>query len=449
MTIRCISLFYFRRNELTIIRDRQHRGGDTVKKVVKWSLFLYVGFALFIYWYLFGWNHEIIPDMYKGTSADPQTFMDAKELTLSQDYSRVKNLLFFLATPLEWIILLFVLVLGISNRFEKWSKETTKVRVIQVAIYLFYLSLLTTALALPLQWMGHQISIDYGISTQSTASWIKDHVIDFWVNYIMMFLVVSVLLGLIHKFPKRWWLAGWALSVPFTIFLTFVQPVVIDPLYNDFSTLQNKELEEKILSLADQADIPANHVYEVNMSEKTNALNAYVTGIGLNSRIVLWNTTLQQLKDKEILFIMAHEMGHYVMKHIYWGVASYIVLTFVGMYLISRIINMCLRKWGDTLRLSKVACLSIIPLFFLISSVLSFAVSPLSNYVSRIEERAADQYALDMTKDGKSGVKTFQYLSKTSLSQVNPPALVKFFLYTHPPIFERIHAFEQYEKERK
>jgi len=449
MTIRCISLFYFRRNELTIIRDRQHRGGDTVKKVVKWSLFLYVGFALFIYWYLFGWNHEIIPDMYKGTSADPQTFMDAKELTLSQDYSRVKNLLFFLATPLEWIILLFVLVLGISNRFEKWSKETTKVRVIQVAIYLFYLSLLTTALALPLQWMGHQISIDYGISTQSTASWIKDHVIDFWVNYIMMFLVVSVLLGLIHKFPKRWWLAGWALSVPFTIFLTFVQPVVIDPLYNDFSTLQNKELEEKILSLADQADIPANHVYEVNMSEKTNALNAYVTGIGLNSRIVLWNTTLQQLKDKEILFIMAHEMGHYVMKHIYWGVASYIVLTFVGMYLISRIINMCLRKWGDTLRLSRMACLSIIPLFFLISSVLSFAVSPLSNYVSRIEERAADQYALDMTKDGKAGVKTFQYLSKTSLSQVNPPALVKFFLYTHPPIFERIHAFEQYEKERK
>ena len=420
-----------------------------MKKVVKWSLFLYVGFALFIYWYLFGWNHEIIPDMYKGTSADPETFMNAKELTLSQDYSRVKNLLFFLATPLEWIILLFVLVLGISNRFEKWSKETTEVRVIQVAIYLFYLSLLTTVLALPLQWMGHQISIDYGISTQSTASWIKDHVIDFWVNYIMMFLVVSVLLGLIHKFPKRWWLAGWALSVPFTIFLTFVQPVVIDPLYNDFSTLQNKELEEKILSLADQADIPANHVYEVNMSEKTNALNAYVTGIGLNSRIVLWNTTLQQLKDKEILFIMAHEMGHYVMKHIYWGVASYIVLTFVGMYLISRIINMCLRKWGDTLRLSRMACLSIIPLFFLISSVLSFAVSPLSNYVSRIEERAADQYALDMTKDGKSGVKTFQYLSKTSLSQVNPPALVKFFLYTHPPIFERIHAFEQYEKERK
>ena len=89
------------------------------------------------------------------------------------------------------------------------------------------------------------------------------------------------------------------------------------------------------------------------MSEKTNALNAYVTGIGPNARIVMWDTTLKQLKDKEILFIMAHEMGHYVMKHIYWGVASYMLLSFIGMYLISRIINMCIRKWGIRCKFQK------------------------------------------------------------------------------------------------
>ena len=413
---------------------------------MSWTLFLYALFALFIYWYLFGWSHEIIPEAYKGTSADPATFMNARELTLSQDYSRVKDLLFFLATPLQWIVLLFVLIFGVSKRFEQWAKDTTKFRVLQIAIYLFYLSLVTTVLALPLQWIGHQISVDYGISTQSTANWIKEHILDFWINFLLMFLIVTVLLWLIKKYPKRWWLYGWALSVPFTIFLTFIQPVVIDPLYNDFSTLHNKELEKKILTLADKAHIPTEHVYEVDMSKKTNALNAYVTGIGSNSRIVLWNTTLEQLKDKEILFIMAHEMGHYVMKHIYWGVGSYIVLTFVGMYLISRIIQACIRKWGDTLHISKIASFSVLPLFFLVSSVLSFAISPATNYVSRIEERAADQYALDMTKDSKSGVKTFQYLSKTSLSQVNPPALVKLFMYTHPPIFERILTFEEYKK---
>ena len=193
--------------------------------------------------------------------------------------------------------------------------------------------------------------------------------------------------------------------------LTFIQPVVIDPLYNDFSTLKNKELETKILAIADKADIPAKHVYEVNMSEKTNALNAYVTGIGPNARIVMWDTTLKQLKDKEILFIMAHEMGHYVMKHIYWGVASYMLLSFIGMYLISRIINMCIRKWGIRCNF-KSSMFFNFTFIFLISSVLSFASQPATNYVSRIEERAADQYAFRHDERRKSGVKTFQYLSK-------------------------------------
>ncbi len=306
----------------------------------------------------------------------------------------------------------------------------------------FYLSLLTTVLALPMQWISRKVSVDYGISTQSTQSWIKDHVIGFWESYATMLIVVTVLLWLIRKFPKRWWLAGWALSVPFTIFLTFIQPVVIDPLYNDFSTLKNKELEMKILAMADKADIPAKHVYEVNMSEKTNALNAYVTGIGLNSRIVMWDTTLKQLKDKEILFIMAHEMGHYVMKHIYWGVASYVLLSFIGMYLISRIINMCIRKWGDTLQIPKAACFSILPLFFLISSVLSFVSQPATNYVSRIEERAADQYALDMTKDGKSGVKTFSIFIKNEFKPSKSSCVSEVFLiHTSTNFFERIHTF--------
>ncbi len=390
--------------------------------------FLYVGFALLIYWYLFGWNHELIPDMYKGTSADPETFMNARELTLSQDYSRVKNLLFFLATPLEWIILLFVLVLGISKKFEKWSKETTKISVLQVAIYFFYLSLLTTVLALPMQWIGRKVSVDYGISTQSTQSWIKDHVIDFWVNYATMLLIVTVLLWLIRKFPKRWWLAGWALSVPFTIFLTFVQPVVIDPLYNDFSTLKNKELETKILAMADKADIPSEHVYEVNMSEKTNSLNAYVTGIGKNLRIVMWDTTLQQLKDKEILFIMAHEMGHYVMKHIYWGVASYIFISFIGMYVISRILNMCIRKWGDTPQISKMACFSILPLFFLISSLLSFASQPATNYVSRIEERATRSIRFKYDERWEIRCENFSIFIKNKFKSSESTSVSKIFL---------------------
>ncbi|WP_379970044.1 M48 family metallopeptidase [Ectobacillus sp. sgz5001026] len=419
-----------------------------MKKIVRWSLFAYVLFALFIYWYLFYATNGMIPTALKGTSADPATFMNARELLLSQEYSRIKYVLYFLSTPLEWMFLLFILIFGISKRFETWAKQATKITVLQTFLYYFQLSLLTTLLALPLKVVGYEVSKSYHIATQSMTSWIKDQVIDFWINFALMFVVINVILWLIKKSEKRWWLYAWALSIPFTIFLTFIQPVFIDPLYNTFTPLQNKELEQKILTMAAKADIPASHVYEVNMSKKTNSLNAYVTGIGGNSRIVLWDTTLKKLNDNEILFIMAHEMAHYVKKHIYLGVAGSIVLSFIGLFVLKHILSFSIRKWKHILHIPSLSSLSILPLFFLISSVLSFAVSPATNYVSRIEERAADSYAMEMTHDSVAAVDTFQDLSKTSLSQVNPPPLVKFFLYTHPTILERIQYLEKYEEKK-
>lgn len=219
----------------------------------------------------------------------------------------------------------------------------------------------------------------------------------------------------------------------------FIQPVVIAPLYNDFYPLKNKELETKILSLAEQANIPAEHVFEVNMAEKTNALNAYVTGVGSNSRIVLWDTTLNRLSDKEILFIMAHEMGHYVEKHIYFGLVGYIFMTLIGLWLTSRIMTWIIARHGRVLKLKKISDISSLPLFLLITSMLLFASSPISNYVSRYQESRADQYAIELMGDKEAAVTAFQKLTKSGLSEVNPPLLVKWFRYTHPPMLERIY----------
>ena len=125
----------------------------------------------------------------------------------------------------------------------------------------------------------------------------------------------------------------------------FIQPIVIDPLYNDFYPLKDKQLEAEILELASKANIPAEHVFEVNMAEKTNSLNAYVTGIGSNARIVLWDTTLNKLSDQQILFIMAHEMAHYVEKHIYFGIATYLIFSLVGLYFTAKIMNLVVNSF--------------------------------------------------------------------------------------------------------
>lgn len=395
--------------------------------------------------YIFNWADTTIPSGYEGSASDPATFMNDKELLISEEFSKIKNALYFLSTPYEWLLLFVLLALGLSKKFQDWAKGTVRFRPLQVFIYLFWLTLFTSVLSFPFKLFGHNISKDYGISVQPFNSWMKDYMLDFWINYFLTGIIVLVLYSLMRKSPKRWWLYGWLLSIPFTLFLTFIQPVFIDPLYNDFYPLKDKELETEILAIADKAGIPAEHVYEVNMSEKTNAMNAYVTGIGDNSRIVLWDTTLNKLKDDEVLFIMAHEMGHYVKKHVFFGVISYTIVSLIGFYLIYRLMNVIISRQGHRFNIQDSKEVATIPLFFLLLSVLSFLFAPISNTVSRAHEIQADTYAVDLTKNPHAAVGSFQQLTRSNLSEVNPPFIVKLFRYTHPPMVERIHYLDNYE----
>ncbi|MTH53342.1 M48 family metalloprotease [Bacillus mangrovi] len=398
----------------------------------------YFLYGLFIYWYLFLSSDGSLPQYLEGTPADPKTFLTGRELLLSEEYSRKKDFLFFLTAPFEWFIYLVLLITGLSGKFQKWAEGTARYFIVRVAVFWFWVSLLTAALSLPVHYIGYGLAKEYHISTQPFSSWMKDQLIDFWIGYAIMTLLAAVLVFLIRKYKRRWWLAAWILSIPFSLFLMFLQPVLLDPLYNDFYPLKDKELEAKILQIAERADIPAEHVYEVNMSEKTSSMNAYVTGIGSNSRIVLWDTTLQKLKENEILFIMAHEMGHYVMKHIYVGIAGYLLLSLAGLFLVKQLMEWLISFRGKRLQLDSPGQLAALPLFFLLIGVLSFASSPLTNAVSRMQEKSADMYAIEMTGDKEAAVRTFQELAKSGLSRVNPPELVKQFRYAHPTMAERI-----------
>lgn len=406
-------------------------------------------YGLFFYWYLFVFSNTRLPFEYQGTQADPVTFLNGRELLLSEEYSKIRNLLFFLSTPFEWLIYLLILVSGLSKMFNRWAESSSRYTFIQIAIYVIWLSFFAFLATFPLNYISYYLSKMYHISTQTFPSWMKDELIDFWINYGTMLIIVPVLYWLMKKSTKRWWLYGWLLSIPFTLFMMFIQPVVIDPLYNHFSPLTDKQLETKILAMANKAHIPAEHVFEVNMAKKTNSLNAYVTGIGSNARIVLWDTTLNKLNTDQILFIMAHEMCHYVEKHIYFGIAGYLLLSFIGLYLAYRLMNWAISKWGKELKISNTSDIRSLPLFLLIISILLFAVSPLTNLASRYEETRADRYAINMTKKPEAAISSFQELTRSGLSQVNPPLLVKIFRYDHPTMLDRISMLEDYEMKHR
>jgi STE24 endopeptidase len=415
------------------------------RKMGVFAVLAYVAYGFLVYWYLFNFADTSLPFEYQGSKADPATFLNARELMLTEEYSKIKNLLFFLSTPLEWLIYLLILLFGLSKAFKRWAENSSPYKWAQTAIYVIWLSFFAYVLTFPLSYISYSLSKTYNISTQTFPSWMKDELIDFWLNFGFTFIMVMVLYWLMKKSTKRWWLYTWLLSVPFTLFMMFLQPVVIDPLYNDFYPLTNKDLEEKILDLASKAKIPAEHVFEVNMATKTNALNAYVTGIGSNSRIVLWDTTLNRLNDDQILFIMAHEMAHYVEKHIYIGIAGYLIMSLVGLYLIYRLMHWAVGKWGNELKIHDVHDIRSFPLFLIIMSMLMFASSPFSNLVSRYQETRADRYAIELTKNPEAAIESFQVLTQAGLSQVNPPLLVKIFRYEHPTMLERISRLEEYE----
>ena len=417
-----------------------------MKKILKRLLVLYAIYAaIVISYFLFVGDSSNLPINYQGSAADPTTFMNERQLELTYEYSKIRHIIFFLLTPFDWVLFLTILAVGFSARFRNWSESVTKISIFQKGIYVFWLSIFTFIIMFPIDYISYQLSKSYGITTSTFTIWMKDQFIDFWLDYLFMVVLAIVVYALIKKYNKKWWIYAWIISVPFTVFLMFVQPVIIDPLYNDFYPLKDKQLEEKILNLASEANIPAEHVYEVNMSEKTNALNAYVTGIGSNSRIVLWDTTLNKLNDNEVLFVMAHEMAHYVKKHIYIGMTAYLVISLIGLFIASKLLEWAIRRFGNPLRIKGINDIASLPLLLLIISMLTFVQSPISNAFSRSLEHSADEYAIEMTKDKEAAISGFQKLTIAGLSEVNPPAIVKWLRYGHPTMLERLNFLENYD----
>ncbi|WP_088073014.1 M48 family metallopeptidase [Gottfriedia luciferensis] len=410
-------------------------------KIICLGYLIYIILVL-LYFYVF--TSSNLPLKYKGTFVDPHTFMNHKEANLSASYSTLKNVLYFISLPLDWIVLSLLLLSGTIERLGDSLSKLTRFKFIQVFLYFFFVSIITYIVTFPINFYRFKLSTKYGLSVQTFNGWMKDEMISFWINFAMMFFVMYVVYLLIKKQPKKWWLTAWLLSIPFTIFLTFIQPVVIDPLYNDFYPLKDKKLENKIVALAHEANIPASRVYEVNMSTKTTTYNAYVTGIGKNARIVLWDTTLKGLSEEEIMFIMAHEMSHYVNKDIYKSMFGILAGSLVGLYIISRLMNAALSKSRNKNASEKMAV--ILTLFLIISGIVGFISDPISNTFSRSAEKRADLFAVKLTKDPEAGITAFQKLSRNSLAQVNPPFLVKLFRYDHPTMLERMKYLEATER---
>ena len=360
-------------------------------------------------------------------------------------YYRSGNVLWVI--NLIWSIALLVLILatGFSATVRDWSRRIGRRWFFTLVIYWVLFNLITTVADLPRAYYEEFVRQHaYGLSNQTLSKWWADTLKSFAVSCIVGALVLWVPYLLLRKSPRRWWLYTGLAMIPFIVVGNLVAPIWIAPLFNKFAPMRDKTLEAQILSMADRAGIEGSRVFEVNKSVDTKTLNAYVAGMLGTQRIVLWDTIIKRMTERELLFVMGHEMGHYVLGHIWYGVAFSSLLIIASLYAAYRTAGAVLARWGARFGFTTLADIASLPLLLLLVSVFSLIVTPLSLAFTRHVEHEADRFGLEITQTSHSAGTAFVKLQEDALANPRPGLLFKLWREGHPPLGERIDFVTEY-----
>lgn len=351
----------------------------------------------------------------------------------------VVNLLWGLAIP---ALFLFT---GFSARIRDWAKSLGKYWFFVIGIYFTIFVVINFLIDFPLSYFqDFSRQHAYGLSNQTFGKWFGDSLTSLALSIVVGFLFLWVPYLLLKRSPRRWWLYTGLLAIPFLILAILVQPVWIDPLFNKFGEMKNKQLEAKILALANRAGIEGSRVYEVAKSEDTKALNAYVTGFGNTKRIVLWDTTIAKLSEDELLFVMGHEMGHYVLGHVWKSILFFALVIILMLYAIHRTAGWLINKYKDQFGFRELSDVASLPLIILLFTLYSFIITPPLLAFSRYNEHESDRFGLEITQKNRSAAEAFVKLQTENLGVPRPHWLRKLWQASHPPLGERIDFCNEY-----
>jgi STE24 endopeptidase len=369
-------------------------------------------------------------------------------------YSRASYLLYFVSVFLMVVTLAGMLWLGIAAKFRDWAESASGERWVQALIFVPLLVLSVDIVSLPVHLYGHVLSLRYEMSVQRWSSWFVD-----WTKGQLLMIGFALIFALIlsailRRSPRRWWLYFWFAALPVVLFLVFISPWFIDPLFNKFEPLQDShpELVTAIEKLTQHAGvpIPPERMFLMKASEKTNAVDAYVTGLGASKRVVVWDTTIQRATPDETLYIIGHELGHYVLGHVWKGFLFSAVLLFVGFYALFRVLHWSLGVWAAEWKIYGTEDWAALAVLLLLLEIGVFLANPIINGYSRMQEHAADVYGLEVIHgivpdSSEVAAQAFQVLGEADLADPNPSPIITFWLYSHPPLAERLAFAYSYD----
>jgi STE24 endopeptidase len=373
-------------------------------------------------------------------------------------YSRAGYTLYFLSYFLGGLFLFLILRLGWAAKFRDIAERVSDRKWIQGFVFVPLLFLTLDVLDMPVSLYWHSLSLHYQQSVQGWGSWFWDWTKGELINAAFGIVLVLILFAVMRRSPRRWWLYFWFPAVLILLGLIVITPLVIDPLFNKFEPLSKEHpaLVASIERLTKRAGvpIPPDRIFLMLASQKTNAINAYVTGLGGSKRVVIWDTTIEKTSNDESLFIVGHELGHYVLGHVWRGFLAGVAGLLLALYLMFRGLHWALDRWARDWNLYGQEDWASLAVLLLLLQALLFVSSPVISGFSRMQEHAADVYGLEvihgLVPDSEEvAAHAFQVIGELDLSDPNPPPFITFWLYSHPPLAERLvfaHSYDPWSK---
>jgi len=325
-----------------------------------------------------------------------------------------------------------------AAQLRDWAQRVGRKPFLRDAIVGAWFSLAAWLLSLPLTiYQGFFREHAYGMATQGFLPWFGGQLIGLAVSTVILALAVGLLYAVIRRSGERWWLWGTVGTMALMTLLILVAPVWIDPLFNTYKPVENGEVKSAVLAMAHADGVPIDNVYEFNASRQTTRVSANVSGIFGSAAVRLNDNLLRRTSLPEIRAVMGHELGHYVMNHVYKSIGQFALLILAGFLFAQWGMQRMLARFGAGWGLQGVADAASFPLFIAVFSVFMFLATPISNTLIRTQEIEADRFGLNLAREphGEAEVD----LKLTEYRKPDPGAIEEFIFFDHPSTRFRIH----------
>jgi len=404
------------------------------------KLFLFMLFAavtLFTYWLRYiNLRHlkqhgDTVPAGFEGA-------IDREKLRVSSAYTFDSSRLGLWESLFDNVLLVAFLFGGLLALYGRFMDGLGGSFIVNGILFFLLLTWCQTLLGIPFSLYGtFVIEARYGFNTMTPRLWLLDFVKSQAIGAVLMVLLLAAVFGLIQWSPLRWWLWVWGVLALFSLFMMFISPYVIEPLFNRFEPVTEPGLEDDIRVMMEKAGLKVGRVMQMDASRRSRHSNAYFTGIGKVKRIVLYDTLIKQMTHGEIVAVLAHEIGHWKKGHIWKRLLVAEAMALAGSWVAFRLL-----KWERLPGLLGLPADSALPVRMMvlgfIASLVLFPLTPFSAWRSRCHEREADRFAADLTGRPQDLASAMVKLSVENLSNLFPHPFYAMFHYSHPPAVERV-----------